>query len=144
MQAENTTLLGSDKDDLASVIRWMSFTNTEVLPKLGGWFRPLIGKDSFDRARMEENKKAALTALGVLERHLEQRTFLVGDSMTLADFFAASLLSRGFAYVLDRAWRRENPNLTKWQETVTSHPSWRAVVAEPVMIDIALDSPPPK
>jgi elongation factor 1-gamma len=144
MQVENTPLLGSDKNDLVSIIRWMSFTNMEVLSKLGPWFRPLIGKDPFDRARMEQSKKAALTALEVMERHLEQRTFLVGDRMTLADFFAASMLSRGFAYVLDRAWRREHPHLTKWQETVTAHPSWRAVAAEPVMIDIALDSPPSK
>ncbi|KAH8698717.1 elongation factor 1-gamma [Talaromyces proteolyticus] len=140
-QVENTTLLGSGKQDLASIIRWMSFANSEILPKLGGWFRPFIGKDTFNKARVEESKKAALTALRALEQHLQHRSFLVGDSLTLADFFTASLVSRGFMYVLDKAWSFENPNTTRWYKNITSHRSWKAVVPFSEMIDVALQYP---
>merc|ERR1711977_558566 len=40
-QNEKTTLLGKTKQDYAAILKWMSFFNTEILPTLGGWFRPL-------------------------------------------------------------------------------------------------------
>ncbi|KIN03573.1 hypothetical protein OIDMADRAFT_116917 [Oidiodendron maius Zn] len=141
-QVEDTTLLGSSKADFASIIRWMSFTNSEVLPKLGGWFRPLIGMDPFNKARVEDSKKAALKALRVLEQHLQLHTYLVIGTVTLADFFAASMLSRGFAYVLDTAWCFENPNTTRWYKEITSLPSWKAVIPSAKMIEVALKYPP--
>jgi elongation factor 1-gamma len=120
----------------------MSFTNTEVLPKLGGWFRPLIGKDPFNKVRIDESKNAALMALRVLEQHLQHRSFLVSEGITLADFFAASMVSRGFMYVLDAAWRSENPNITRWYRKTTNEPSWKAVVTSSEMIEFALVSSP--
>ncbi|CRK38558.1 hypothetical protein BN1708_020538, partial [Verticillium longisporum] len=48
-QNEKTTLLGKTKQDYASILRWMSFVNSEVLPPLGGWFRPLLGRDPYNK-----------------------------------------------------------------------------------------------
>lgn len=119
----------------------MSFTNSEVLPKLGGWFRPLINKDPFNKDRVDESKRGALMALRVLEQHLQHQSFLACDDITLADFFAASMLSRGFMYVLDGAWCSESPNITQWYKIITSHPSWKAVMPSTKMIDFALKYP---
>lgn len=119
----------------------MSFANSELLPKLGGWFRPFIGKDPFNKVRMDESKNGALTALQVLEQHLQHRSFFVGKDMTLADFFVASTVSRGFMLVLDGTWRADNPNITRWYKAVTSHPSWTAVVFSTEMIDVAPQFP---
>jgi elongation factor 1-gamma len=120
----------------------MSFTNSEVLPKLGGWFRPLIGLDPFNKDRLEDSKKAASKALKVLEQHLELHTYLVNGTVTLADLFAASMLSRGFSCVLDSAWRSENPNITRWYKEITGQPSWKAVIPSTKMIEVALKDPP--
>ncbi|KAH8806001.1 elongation factor 1 gamma [Xylogone sp. PMI_703] len=138
-QAKDTYLLGSDNDDYVSIIRWMSFTNTEVLPRLGGWFRPFIGKDPFNWDRINESKRSALAALVILEQHLQSRSYLVGDGLTLADFFAASMMSRGFMYVLDKSWRVKHPNTTQWYEEVTGHDSWKAIMPVTVMIEDSLE-----
>ncbi|KIW19990.1 hypothetical protein PV08_00565 [Exophiala spinifera] len=140
-QSRDTTLFGNGQKDFATVVKWMSFANTEVLPKLGGWFRPLIGQDPYDECRMNASKAEALEALQIMEEHLSHHPFLAGESTTLADLFAASLVSRGFAYVLDREWRSTHPSITRWYETVTSHPRWRSVVHTVVMIDAALNAP---
>merc|ERR1712000_291109 len=63
-QNEKTTLLGKTKQDYASILKWMSFFNTEVLPPLGGWFRPLLGLDSYNKKNVEESSKKALRASG--------------------------------------------------------------------------------
>ena len=122
----------------------MSFGNSEVLPPLGGWFRPLIGRDPYNKKNVDDSAKNALKAIHVIEEHLLVNTFLVGERMTLADLFMASLIARGFQYVLDKQWRDENPNTTRWYETITNQDIWRAVVKEPIMIPEAVKYTPPK
>lgn len=122
----------------------MSFSNSEVLPPLSGWFRPLIGRDPYNQKFVQDSKNATSKALKVLEDHFLINTFLVGERITLADLLMASQLSRGFQYVLDKAWRAENPNLTRWFETIVNQPIWKAVVKEPIFIEEAVKYTPPK
>jgi elongation factor 1-gamma len=130
--------------DYASIVRWMSFSNSELLRALGGWFRPLIGRDPYNKKSVEDSKKEAQQILNVLESHLLVHTFLVGERITLADLYMASQISRGFQYVLDKAWREENPNVTRWYETIVNQPIWKAVMEKPVFIDEAVKYTPPK
>lgn len=143
-QNEKTTLLGKTKQDYASIVRWLSFSNSEVLPHLALWFRPLIGKDPYNKKSVEDGKKATLDIIKVLENHLLVHTFLVGERITLADLFLASQISRGFQYVLDKAWRDENPNTTRWFETIVNQPIWKAIIEKPILIDEAVKYTPPK
>lgn len=143
-QNEKTTLLGKTKQDYAQIVRWMSFVNSEALPNLGNWFRPLIGRDPYNKKNVEDAKKATLQAIAVLETHLLVNTYFVGERITLADLFAASLLSRGFQYTFDKEWRGQYPAITRWFETITNQPVWKAVVPEVIMIDEAVKYTPPK
>jgi elongation factor 1-gamma len=79
-----------------------------------------------------------------LEQHFLVHTFLVGERITLADLFTASQIARGFQYVLDKAWRSENPNTTRWYETIVNQPIWKAIVEQPILIDEAVKYTPPK
>ncbi|KAL8953238.1 MAG: hypothetical protein Q9222_000891 [Ikaeria aurantiellina] len=143
-QNEKTSLLGKTKQDYASIVRWMSFANTELLPGLGGWFRPLVGRDPYNKKSVEDSKKAALRATKVLEEHLWVNTFLVGERMSLADLFTVGIISRGFQYFFDKKWRQENPNVTRWYETVYNQPIYSAVVDKLSFIDEAIKEVPPK
>ncbi|KAI9855268.1 MAG: hypothetical protein M1824_006195 [Vezdaea acicularis] len=142
-QNEKTTLLGKTKQDYASILRWMSFGNHEVLPKITGWTRPLTGKDPYNKKIVDDNQKAALKALEVLEKHLLIHTYLVGERITLADLFVAGLVSRGMELVLDKKYRSANPNLTRWYETITAQPIY-AAIKKPDFIEEAIKYTPPK
>src|SRR5271170_2467694 len=120
----------------------MSYANTEILPALGCWFRPLVGRDPYNKKNVDDHSKAALKAINVLEQHLLVHTFLVGERVTLADLFVTSLMARGFQYVLDKKWREENPNTTRWYETITSQPIWKAIIEKPIMIEEAIKYTP--
>jgi len=143
-QNEKTTLLGRTKQDYASILRWMSFANSELVPTLGCWFRPLIGRDPYNKKSVEDNSKAALKAFAVLEKHLTANTFLVGERITLADLFAGCLSSRGFQFVLGKDWRVANPSVTRWYETVINQPEYKAIVESPVFVEEGLKNVPPK
>ncbi|TVY81477.1 Elongation factor 1-gamma [Lachnellula suecica] len=111
-QNEKTTLLGKTKQDYATILKWMSFFNSEVLTTLGGWFRPLVGRDPYNKKNVEDSSKASLKAVDVVEKHLLNNTYLAGERITLADLFAAGVISRGFQYVFGKEWRAANPNVT--------------------------------
>ncbi|KAI9158750.1 Elongation factor 1-gamma 1 [Paramyrothecium foliicola] len=142
-QNEKTTLLGKTKQDYASILKWMSYANTEILPKLAGGYRPLLGLDPYNKKNVEESLKAAQKTVDVVEEHLLHNTYLVGERITLADLFAAGIISRGFQYFYDKAWRSANPNVTRWFETVVNQPIYSAVanklefLATPALTNVA-------
>jgi elongation factor 1-gamma len=143
-QNEKTTLLGKTKQDYASILRWLSFANTEILSPLGGWFRPILGRDPYNKKNVDDSSKAAIKAVNTLEEHLLTHTYLVGERLTLADIFAVSIIARGFEYFFDKKWRAENPNVTRWYETVYNLPSYTAVAGKLAFIDEAIKNVPPK
>ena len=143
-QNEKTSLLGKTKQDYASIVRWMSFGNFEVLPSIARAFRPLKGLDPYNKKNADEGFKAMMEAAHVIEEHLLVHTFLVGERMTLADLFMAGMLSRGFDFFFDKKWRSENPNVTRWYETVYNQPIYSAVVPKLEFIDEAIKYVPPK
>ena len=122
----------------------MSFANQQVLTTLGGAFRPLIGRDPYNKKNVDESLKNALQTVGILEQHLLINTFLVGERITLADLFTAGILSRGFQYFFDKKWRQGNPNVTRWYETVHNQPMYSAIAGKLEFIDEALKNQAPK
>lgn len=119
----------------ASILRWMSFFNSEVLPKLGGWFRPLLGKDPYNKKAVEDSAKAAQKAIDTVEEHLMHNTYLVSERITLADLFCAGIIHRGFQYFFDKEWRQAHPAVARWYETIINQPIYSAVAPKHEWLD---------
>jgi elongation factor 1-gamma len=143
-QNEKTTLLGTTKQDYASILRWMSYANSDLLTRLSGWYLPLVGAAPYNKKTVEDSAKAADAALKVLEAHLTANTYLVGERITLADIFTAGIIRRSFATVLDTKWRSQFVAVTRWFNTVTNQSDWTAVIPESVFVEEAIKYTPPK
>jgi elongation factor 1-gamma len=123
----------------------MSFFNMEVLPNLGAWYRPLLGWDAYNKKTIDDAQKGAAKAIAIVEAHLLNNTFLVGERITLADLFAVSIISRGFQFFFDKEWRSANPNTARWYETVYNQPIYSDVAVPYELLDTpALLNVPPK
>ncbi|KAL4885425.1 glutathione S-transferase [Aspergillus karnatakaensis] len=140
-QKDNNPLLGKTKQDTASVHRWLSYSNTQILPNLAGWFAPILGRRPYDEAAVNEAKAKSLKNVDIIAKHLEGRQYLVGDSLTIADLYVAGQLTRGFSFVLDKEWREANPGITAWAERIYALPAWREVIKEPVWSEKAITYP---
>jgi glutathione S-transferase len=80
--AEGTELLPEDPFQRAQVYRWLFFEQSSIYPTVGG-VRFLVGTG---RVSAEDAPKGpSVQALKVLNAHLAEHDFLVGDSYTLAD-----------------------------------------------------------
>lgn len=143
-QNEKTTLLGKTKQDYASIVSWLSFTNQEVLPKLGAWYRPLLGFGAYNKKTVDETAQGALKTLSAFETHLTANTYLVGERITLADVFSAALISRAFGTVLDKKWRSENPATVRWFNTIINQDAFKAVCPEVKFTDEVIKYVAPK
>ncbi|TQV99059.1 elongation factor 1-gamma [Cordyceps javanica] len=144
-QNEKTTLLGKTKQDYASILKWMSFFNNDVLNALAGQYLPLVGRAPYSKQVVDDAAKVADKLVGAVEKYLTEHTYLVGERLTLADLFAAGIISRGFQYFYDTKWRQANPATTRWYETIVNQPIYSDVVGKVEFIDkVALPNVAPK
>ena len=122
----------------------MSLANCELLGPIANYAWPIMGRTPYNKKNVEDNLASALKVADVFEKHLLINTFLVGERLTLADVFVAGICSRGFQWIFDKAWRQQNPNLTRWYETVTHQPIYSAIVPKPAICDERLKNTPPQ
>lgn len=143
-QNEDTTLLGVSKKDYSSILRWMAFGITEILPTLGGWFNPLIGRAPFVPDAIQRSKEDTLLRLQILDGHLRDRKYLVGEALTLADLFVVGIVQGAFRFFLDPAWRSEHPGVSGWFERVHSLPIVTDVAGTPALAEVEMPITPSK
>jgi glutathione S-transferase len=84
--AQGTPFLPPDPFDLAQVVRWLLFEQTDVMMTMGGLrFRLLTGRFASDSPDAVRRREGAEATLGLLDQHLTAQPFLVGDMYTIAD-----------------------------------------------------------
>lgn len=100
------------------------------LPLIPNFTRP----PPYDRNAIEAGRVASLDMLGALESILEDRKYLVGNGMTLADIFVAIYVTRGLQWVLGREWRDRHPAIMRHVEMMINWAPVRSVIPEFIMI----------
>src|SRR5437762_1641446 len=84
--AVGTQLLPEDPFELAQVIRWLIYEQTDVIPTMGGLrFRLLVGRLTPDDPEAIQRRADALEVLRVLDHHLAVNLFFVAGRYTIAD-----------------------------------------------------------
>ncbi|NJM54782.1 MAG: glutathione S-transferase [Verrucomicrobiae bacterium] len=95
----------ADAKTAALADQWMMFSATTLQPEIiGVCFTQLVRTPSASR-NMPAVEAAALKAgekLGILDQHLAGRPFVLGDSLTMADISAGTLMYRYFTLPIAR------------------------------------------
>ena len=134
-QSDTTTLLGANRRDYFNIQRWMSIANSDLLPAIGGVILPLLGKPQIVRKNSEDCLRAFYTDCRLLETHLQKHQYLVGDQVTLADYFVVGVLV--FAVmVFHKVLYKEYPRLMEWFEEVYEVPMFKEVAGELHLLDL--------
>ena len=120
----------------------MSYANSEIHPTARQWFRPLLGIDPYSQSAVQKSIENTKLVLKVLEDSLSDKTYLVGEQVSLADLFVAGILARQFDLILDEQFRRGIPQITRWFEEVANQPMFKAVNGEPKLCKEGLANKP--
>ncbi|KAK9095912.1 hypothetical protein Sjap_021409 [Stephania japonica] len=138
---DGNSLYGSSLIDYAHIEQWMDFSATEIDAGIARWLYPRAGFGGVYLPPAEENAIAALKrSLGALNTHLASNTYLVGDSVTLADIIMTCNLYMGFRMILTKTFTSEFPHVERYFWTMVNQPNVAKILGEVKQAD---SIPPP-
>ena len=92
--------------------------------------KKIMGQGYPDSKNVKDGAKKIKYHLDYIAWLLEQRSWLAGDLMSLADFAAAAHLS-ALDYISDVDWHRSK-TLKDWYAKIKSRPAFRSILADQV------------
>ena len=120
--AKGTPYSPEDPFELAEVIGWLIYEQTDVMPMIGGLrFRLLVGRLTPSDPDAIRRKEGALGVAQMLDDHLATRDFFVGDRYTIAD-----IALYAYTHVAHEAGIDLGPhaNLRAWFARVEKQPGY--------------------
>jgi glutathione S-transferase len=122
-----TGLLPRDERVRAEVTRWQFWDASHFSPQLGTVafqkiIKPRLGLGAPDAAKVEEALANFHRFAAVLDKRLEGKQYVVGDSMTLADLTLASSLMYARQSEVPLA---EFPNTDAWFSRMSDMDAWK-------------------
>ncbi|WP_432448236.1 FtsZ-binding protein FzlA [Aliiroseovarius marinus] len=92
--------------------------------------KKVMGAGYPESSKIKAGAKAVKYHLDYMGWLLDQRRWLAGNMMTLADFAAAAHLS-SLDYISDVDWNR-NENVREWYAKIKSRPAFRSILADQI------------
>eukprot|EP00270_Netrium_digitus_P006149 TRINITY_DN183_c0_g1_i2.p1 TRINITY_DN183_c0_g1~~TRINITY_DN183_c0_g1_i2.p1 ORF type:complete len:445 (-),score=167.06 TRINITY_DN183_c0_g1_i2:397-1731(-) len=118
-------LYGNTLLEMGQIESWIDFATNELDTPLSRWGNPLHGYGS----RIPEVEVAAIATskrgLAALNGHLAGHTYLVGDTVTLADIVAACSLYNAIRGLLSEEFMKEYPHVQRYFFTLANHPHFK-------------------
>ncbi|KAI3755157.1 hypothetical protein L1987_54952 [Smallanthus sonchifolius] len=140
----DTCLFGSSLIEYGQIEQWIDFSSSEIDSHLFTWARPRLGFGNH-LASVEDAAIASLKrALGALNTYLVERTFLVGDVVTLADIIMTCNLYVGFKYMMTKAFTSEFPHVERYFWTMINQPNFSKILGEWKQAEAVPPVVPPK
>lgn len=141
---EDTQLLGKDRKETSQVLQYILFAENEITPHANTWVNPILGITAYNKAAHNQAVTGLNKSLSVLDKVLLNKTYLVGERITLADIAVATSLYLPFKLVLDTGFRKNHQNLSRWYITLINQPAFKKVLGEVTLADVAVEYTPPK
>jgi elongation factor 1-gamma len=124
------TLFGSSEFQAAEVDQWIDFAATEIDLPASVWIFPILGYIPNNPLATQRAKGDIRKVLEILNTHLETKTFLVGERISLADIVVATSLHRLYEKVLDATFRKQFVNTNRWFSTIVNQAEYVAVAGQ--------------
>jgi glutathione S-transferase len=123
-------------DELAArteINRWMFWGANEWSPIIArlnfeNMLKPMLGFGSPDPARVQEAENAFKNNGTVLDNVLQSRQFVLGNTLSLADFALSASLATAVPAKLPMS---ELKHVQAWQARMEALPAWKATAAAP-------------
>jgi len=129
----DTSFYPRDARSRADMLRWLfweasAWSEATTILTTENVRKPMLGIGEPDPAKVVQGEEQFRPLAGLLDEQLARRPFLVGDSVTLADFVvggAVTYVERGRFPV------GEFPNLQAWWDRLHRIPAWHHTIPSP-------------
>jgi len=106
---------------------WMDWCTHELEIPATMWLYPVLGYMPYNAMATEKARGDLAKALSVLEAYLLDKTYLVGEKITLADIHVATSLIYPFSLLCGPEYRSSFPCVMRWFNTCVNQPEFVAV-----------------
>ncbi|KAL4318698.1 hypothetical protein GQ457_18G020120 [Hibiscus cannabinus] len=134
----------ADISKWALIEQWIDFATLEIDANIISWVRPRMGRSVYLPPAEEATIAALKRALGSLNTHLANSTYLVGHSVTLADIVMTMNLFLGFTYLMTKSFTSEFPHVERYFWTMVNQPNFKKVMGEVKQTESVLPIPSKK
>jgi glutathione S-transferase len=122
--ADGSPLIPADRYARSDMLRWMFFEQYNHEPNIATmrFWIGFVGEDKLNalqKSQIPGKREAGQAALALMDNHLKDRSFFVGNSLTLADIalYAYTHVAPEGGFEL-----MPYPNVAKWLELVAAQP----------------------
>ena len=122
--------MGKTAYEMGLIQQFISVADSYIAPACGAWVMPILGYIPFDQAACDKAQADLKAHLTMLNATLEDKTFLVGHRVTLADIFMVCTLLDASKLVLDATFRKPFGNVFRWFTTCINQPEFKAVLGD--------------
>jgi glutathione S-transferase len=129
--ADGSTLIPADRFDRADMLRWMNFEQYNHEPNIATirFWVAFVGEANLtdvQRSQIPGKRSAGEAALRLMDEHLRDRAFFVGDRVSLAD-----VALYAYTHVAGEGGFRlgDYPHVEAWLERVAATPGFVALEA---------------
>lgn len=130
---DKSPLLGQTAEETAEVLQYILFAESDLTPAALGTIGPLVGFYPMVGAAQKSASEQLVHLLGVLNNILADKTFLVGERMTVADVVVVCDLIMAFKLYLTEADRKQFRNVTRYFKTMVNQKAFQAVTGPVVL-----------
>jgi len=125
-----TQYIGGDKlgASSAEVTQFVHFADHVIYPAACTWLYPIYGYVQGAKKPSAKTQEAVKKALSTLDAALLTRTFLVGNSVTLADIAVGVSLLPLYRDVLEADFRKPYVNVNRYLLTLFNQPEFKSVL----------------
>ena len=132
--ANDSALVPPSLRQRIDLLRWLHWEGIHLNKALGTLFfetvvRPAFGLGATNQALVEDAAVQAARFLPVLDAHLADRRFLVGDALSFADFAVASAEPYRDRLPIDFD---RFPHVQRHFDAIAALPAWQKAVAKPL------------
>ena len=117
---------GNNSLEEAQILQWINLAEHEIRPAV----LALIDTSAAAKPAQNRARQEILNYLDVLNKILLTRTYLVGESVTLADISVVCTLVPVFQRVMDAVTRSKSSNVLRWFNTITPQPNVKHVLGD--------------
>lgn len=144
---KGNVLYGATPYEASLIDAWIDWSQ-KIETSTGVWYYPILGFLEYNEKATEAAKADLVKLLTTLNNYLLTRTFLVGESITLADIIVACTLATGMMKLFDAKFRKPFTNVIRWFRTVVRQPNFEAVfpnltLCETAAVYVAKAAPAP-
>ncbi|KAJ2899356.1 hypothetical protein IWW38_001011, partial [Coemansia aciculifera] len=126
----DSPLLGQTAEETAQILQYIFFAEAEYMAAVAGALYSLQGFVPYVKPAQQHAEEQLFRFLGVFNTILLDKTFLVGERITVADVIVACDLIPGYLSYFTSEDRKKYRNVTRYFKTMINQPAFKAVVGE--------------